>query len=226
MTTPNHEFVDFDVVPGINTKITFQLKDNTGIQVLLEEAEFKFEVYDGGDNLRVSKTTPTTVGVDGEDDGGEVTFTFTGTDALQLMVFGKKAGNFMYRLVVETPEFGQFLGAKGFLTLSEPIFDLASIPGGTGEVLPDGTISVSQPTVMDEDLWYALSGFWRIVVAGQGVLTIDTRDLHGTIELMVDTFYADVLTNQEWYPNPDEFAGKNAVRIKVLSGNFVVKYYP
>ncbi len=215
-------YKNFDLIPGMPTEVSFLLRDSTGLRRDLTPGyTFRLEILGQDQRLLVLKTTPDVNSLN----DGIVKFIISGQDGLDMVLPTNTKGNFPYRLILTSlaTDGPVSLEAQGYFACSEPVFAANSTPLSGNELLPDGSIYTSVPVIMEEDTWYALSNFWRFVVSPGGLVSIDSRDLTGTILIDVARMLNPGPMDHEWKP---DLSGQNAVRIHVVSGSCFVKFYP
>lgn len=203
-------YKNLELVKGMDSSFSFELKDDTYLNIDLVGYTFRLEVYDFDGVFKLIITDPTFGPT------GVVTFSISAGESGIL-----SSPQYGYRLVVISPTSSYEVMATGMLTVAKPPFSETSLNNSI--VLPNGTVYVTAPTSIQKDIWYATTDMFRLVITGVGVMTVDGKNLAGNVFGNLDTYQSLVLDQNVWRPN---LTGMNAFRLKQVAGNNAVQFLP
>ena len=205
-------YKNFDIVPGISTKLEFDLVDDTFIKLNLTGYNFKLEVLNKDLSLRYSTNAGFTTVT------GKVTRVLTESETLSI-----GSGQYQYRLVIKDPSEVSTLSYKGFFTCSEPTYSEFSSANNINITLPDGSIYITSPSFIALGTWYSVTNYQRILVSGVGRLGLDLRSNIGLVQVSSEYFTNTVGDEIEWTP----YVGQNSsFRLTQIFGANTVRYLP
>lgn len=203
-------YKNLEIVKGMDSSFTFNLKDETFLDLDTTGYTFRLEIYDFDGTFKVIITDPIFGAT------GEVHFLMS---AGQTSVFSNP--QYGYRLIGFSPQGIYEVLATGMLTIALPPFSDTSLNNVTA--LPNGTLYITAPTDLQKNVWYATTDMYRLVVTGIGVMTVDGKNLAGNVFGNLDTYQSIVMDENVWRPN---LVGMNAFRLKQVAGNNLVRFLP
>lgn len=207
-----NQYKNFDLTPGIGSQLVFDVADETGLPLDTTGFEGRIEVLNNDNSLRYvvapGKFSP---GL------GKITATLGEGDTRLI-----GPGLLRYRLVLKNTSLVSSIVATGFFNVAEVPYDSTGTATGT-IVLPGGSIYVGAPITLVLGAWYEISSYYRFLVSGTGILTLDLRNNVGTVTIRSENFTNITDDTVEWVP----FMGPNtSFRINSLSGSCTVKFLP
>jgi hypothetical protein len=204
-------YLNLETILGIDKVFSFDIVDDTGLPVDMTGYTFRFEVFDSNNFLKVAKTGPDSLSV------GVVNFKVLAQDMANFI-----DSQYQYRLFLINTTGSTDIYYQGILNVDIPAYSDSLVSPGS-MVLPDGSIYVTAPLILQFGVWYATLNFYRLLVSGIGTMTVDARDITGNIYGNQDTYQSLVLDTIQWLPN---LTGMNAFRINQILGTNVVQYLP
>lgn len=181
------EHKNLELVKGIPISYEFEVRDDTGILYDLTDASLKFEVRTHRGKLVLTKTVE-----------NSSIISLSALDTLKL-----DDDNNHYRLVLQSlpnnlPVKEVF---KGTITADGTEFDSALTEDSGPIVLPGGTLYPTGPLVLEVGVWYAAAAFYRFMVSGTGIVSLDGRNIVGYVTGNAASFVANDFTDMLWQPN-------------------------
>jgi len=206
------QYKNFELTPGISQDLIFEILDDTYLKVDLTGYTAKLEVLNENSSLRLTSTTSSVIGL------GNLKVPVVDVDTLKI-----GSGQYQYRLVLTDSSSKTRVQYKGFLTLSEPVFNSGSIAPVQNVVLADGSLFLNAPDSLSLGVWYSTVNPYRLMVSGTGVLSMDLRDPAGAITMDTQRFVGDPTSEVQWVfyygPNP-------GFRINQNSGTNTIRFAP
>lgn len=203
------EHKELNLVKGIPVSFEFEALDETGLPYDLDSTNTKFEVRTSYGKLVLTKLVEEST-----------TINLSAADTLKL-----GEGNHSYRLVLQTlPNSVPYKELfRGVIAVEGPIYDSLATENNNVQILSNGTIYPTTAITLEPGVWYAVASFFRFTVAGQGIVSLDGRDIHGNITGNLASFVSADSTERNWYPN----MGSNPeFRLNNIVSSPTVRYLP
>lgn len=206
------DFKNFNLVPGIPSKIEFDLIEDTFIHTDVSLYTFKLEVLNQDLTLRFTSTEYTIISL------GKIQFLLLESDTLSI-----GTGLFQYRLIAKDTSGFPNLSFKGFFEVDEPFYVESGTPTSGNTILPDGSIYLGSATTLVPNTWYAISSYYRLIITGIGRVVLDLRNNIGTTFIAVEVFNNETSDPIQWIPDMGQ---NSSFRISTVFGTPSAKYLP
>jgi hypothetical protein len=202
---------NFDITPGFSAKLEFKVEDETGIEVNTTDYSARLEFLNSDGSLFKALTVGFDFGI------GIIKCSISDIDTKLLT-----KGLYRYRCILTDTNLVSSLAYSGFIACSEPTY-LGVNSNSQGIILPNGSLYIGSPVNINFGDWYEISSYYRFLVNGIGILSLDVRNNTDIINLRIQYYESPVSDTQQWIP----YLGQNtSFRINSISGNCVVTYLP